>query len=308
MGDLHWRIRILFACALAVTAFHAKAGNVCEFSGQAADIMPAALRIAQIACDEHALWRRPFINAQGRIVRVASMEAEQDLLADGRTPTWRRVAHYWKASGLLDDNVRWEKRQVEAGGSERRNGAFDCVGDAQSWAAKASCRAFLIDVPWSATFVSYVMKTADIPGFVRSSSHSYYIADAASRPNDGPYRLADPNREPPAVGDLLCYLREKNRVSGYPGLIGMLGRASKPFDSHCDIVVGVDLDGDSKLYAIGGNVVQGVTMRKLNLNRRGLLSLPMKQQGDDAKAFEISDEKGYSLNRQDWAALLKLNH
>ena len=87
----------------------------------------------------------------------------------------------------------------------------------------------------------------------------------------------------------------------------MLGRTSKPFDSHCDIVVGVDLDGDSKLYAIGGNVVQGVTMRKLNLNRRGVLSLSMKQDGDDAKAFEIADEKAYSLNRQDWAALLKLN-
>ena len=299
--------RIVFACVLAMASFDVCAEAVCELSGQGANVSPAALRIAQVACDEHALWRRPFINAQGRIVRLASMEAEQDLLADGRTPSWRRVAHYWKASGLLDDNVRWEQRRIEAGGSERRNGASDCVGDAQDWAAKASCRAFLIDVPWSATFVSFVMKTADIPGFVRSSSHSYYIGDAARRPDDGPYRLADPNREPPAVGDLVCYLREKNRVYGYRGLVDRLGRASKPFDSHCDIVVGVDLDGDSKLYAIGGNVVQGVTMRKLNLNRRGLLSLSMKQDGDDAKAFEIADEKRYNLNRQDWAALLKLN-
>ncbi len=301
------KLRIVFACALAMASCDVWAEDVCEFSAQGAKVSPAALRIAQVACDEHALWRRPFINTQGRIVRLASMEAEQDLLADGRTPTWRRVAHYWKASGLLDDNVRWEKRRIEAGGSERRNGASDCVGDAQDWAAKASCRAFLIDVPWSATFVSFVMKTADISGFVRSSSHSYYIGDAARRSDDGPYRLADPSREPPAVGDLLCYLREKNRVYGYRGLIDMLGRASNPFDSHCDIVVGVDVDGDSKLYAIGGNVVQGVTMRKLNLNSRGLLSPSMKQEGDDAKAFEIADEKGYSLNRQDWAALLKLN-
>jgi hypothetical protein len=299
--------RIVFACVLAMASFDVSAEAVCEFSAQGAKVSPAALRIAQVACDEHALWGRPFINAQGRIVRVASMEAEQDLLADGRTPSWRRVAHYWQASGLLDDNVRWEKRRIEAGGSERRNGASDCVGNAQDWAAKAACRAFLIDVPWSATFVSFVMKTADIPGFVRSSSHSYYIGDAARRPDDGPYRLADPIREPPAVGDLLCYLREKNRVYAYRGLVDMLDRSSKAFDSHCDIVVGVDLDGDSKLYAIGGNVVQGVTMRKLNLNRRGLLSLSMKQDGDDAMAFNIADEKAYSLNRQDWAALLKLN-
>lgn len=307
MRHLLWNVPIPLACALAMASFHARAEDVCALSGQGANVSPAALRIAQIACDEHALWRRPFINAQGRIVRVASMEAEQDLLGDGRTPAWRRVAHYWKTSGLLDDNVRWEQRRIEAGGSERRNGASDCAGDAQDWAAKASCRAFLIDVPWSATFVSFVMKTADISGFVLSSSHAYYIGDAARRPEEGPYRLADPSREAPAVGDLLCYLREKNRVYGYRGLIDMLERSSKPFDSHCDIVVGVDVDGDSKLYAIGGNVVQGVTMRKLNLNRRGLLSLPMKQAGDDAKAFEIADEKAYNLNRQDWAALLKLN-
>ncbi len=307
MRNLCWNVRIVFAYALAMTAFHAKAEAVCEFSAQGANASPAALRIAQVACDEHALWRRPFINAQGRIVRLASMEAEKDKLGDDRTPTWRRVAHYWKASGLLDENARWEKRQVDAAGSERRNGASDCVGNAQDWAAKAACRAFLIDVPWSATFVSFVMKTADVSGFAQSSSHSYYIGDARRRPDDGPYRLVDPSREAPAVGDLVCYLREKNRVYGYRGLVDMLDRSSKAFDSHCDIVVGVDLDGDSKLYAIGGNVVQGVTMRKLNLNRRGLLSLSMKQDGDDAKAFEIVDEKGYNLNRQDWAALLKLN-
>lgn len=301
------KLRIGLACALAMVSFHARAETVCEFSAQGANVSPAALGIAQIACDEHALWRRPFINAQGRIVRVASMEAEKDTLGDGRTPTWRRVAHYWKASGLLDDNVRWEQRQIDAGGSGRRNGASDCVGDAQDWAAKASCRAFLVDVPWSATFVSFVMRTADISGFVRSSSHSYYIVDAMRRPDDGPYRLVDPARQPPAVGDLLCYLREKNRVHGYRGLVDHLGRSSKPFDSHCDIVVGVNIDGDSKVYVIGGNVVQGVTMRKLNLNSRGLLSLPMKQDGDDAKAFEVGDEKSYNLNRQDWAALLKLN-
>ena len=307
MRNLCWNVRIVFACALAMASFNAKAEAVCELSGQSANVSPAALRIAQVACDEHALWRRPFINAQGQIVRLASMEAEKDMLGDGRTPTWRRVAHYWKASGLLDENVRWEKRQIDAGGSERRNGASDCVGDSQDWAAKASCRSFLIDVPWSATFVSFVMKTAEISGFIRSSSHFYYIDDAACRPLEGPYRLVDPRREAPAVGDLVCYLREKNRVYGYPGLIAYLDRPAKPFDSHCDIVVGVDIDGDSKLYAIGGNVVQGVTMRKLNLNSRGLLSLAMKQDADDAQAFRIGDEKNYNLNRQDWAALLKLN-
>ena len=299
--------RIVVLAVAAIASFHVEAANVCEFSAQQEKVSPAALRIAQIACDEHALWRKPYINAQGRIVRLAAMEGEKEMLGDGQTPAWRRVAHYWKVSGLLDNNVRWEKTRIEQGGQARRNGASDCVGDAQDWAAKAACRAFLIDVPWSAVFVSHVMKTAEISDFLTSSSHFYYIRDAARRPVDGPYRLVDPTAEKPAVGDLVCYLREKNRVYGYRGLLTYLGGSAGPLDSHCDIVVGVDIDGDSKVYAIGGNVIHGVTMRKLNLNARGLLSLPMEKDGDDARVFEIGDERDYNFNRQDWAALLKFN-
>lgn len=299
--------RIVVLVIAAIASFHVDAANVCEFSSQQEKVSPAALRIVQIACDEHALWRKPYINAQGRIVRLSAMEGEKEMLGDGQTPAWRRVAHYWKISGLLDNNVRWEKTRIEQGGQAKRNGASDCVGDAQDWAAKAACRAFLIDVPWSAVFVSHVMKTAEISDFLISSSHFYYIRDAARRPVDGPYRLVDPSAEKPAVGDLVCYLREKNRVYGYRGLLTYLGGSAGPLDSHCDIVVGVDIDGDSKVYAIGGNVIHGVTMRKLNLNARGLLSLPMEKDGDDARVFEIGDEKDYNFNRQDWAALLKLN-
>lgn len=299
-------LRRMVLAASVMACFQAQAANVCEFSTQEMASSPA-VRIAQIACDEHALWRKPFINAQGRIVRVASMEAEAETLGDGRTLAWRRVVHYWNASGLLDSHVRWEKKQIEQGGDARRNGASDCIGDMPGWTAKASCRAFLVDTPWSAAFVSYVMKTADISDFVLSASHFYYIRDAARRPVVGPYRLVDPAMEKPVVGDMVCYLREKRRAYGYRGLLAYLGSATRPFDSHCDIVVGVNINGDSKLYAIGGNVVQGVTMRKLNLNARGLLSLPMKKDGDDSNAYEIGDEKNYSVNRQDWAALLKLN-
>ncbi len=235
------------------------------------------------------------------------MEGERDMLADGRTSAWRRVLHYWQDTGLLDGNARWEKGQVAQNGDTKRNGASDCAGNTQDWGGKAACRAFLLDVPWSAVFVSYAMKKAEVPEFVFSSSHYYYIRDAAKRPETGPYRLADPLKEKPDVGDLLCYLREKNRVHGYSGLIEILNNAGRPFDSHCDIVVGVDLHGDSKLYTIGGNVVHSVTMRKLNLNARGLLSLQMKKEGDDTTIFDVGREKEFGFNRQDWAALLKLN-
>jgi hypothetical protein len=300
---------MLSAVVLACAAYcgGARGAGVCSFS--VADIGKnlAGIRIAKVACEEHALWRKPFINAQGRIVRLGPMEAERDVLADGVTPAWRRVAGYWRESGLLDGNADWERNRIAGMGDKGRNGASDCAEDTQDWGRKAACRAFLMDVPWSAVFVSYTMKRAGIADFVLSSSHFHYLRDAARNPESGPYRLADPAKEKPEVGDLICYVREKNAIYGHAGLARYLQGPNRKLDSHCDIVVAVDIDGDSKLYAIGGNVVHGVTMRKLNLNARGLLSLPAKKDGDDAKAFEIGDEKYYNLNRQDWAALLKLN-
>ena len=43
---------------------------------------------------------------------------------------------------------------------------------------------------------------------------------------------------------------------------------------HCDIVVSID---NGLLYAVGGNVLQGVTMRTLHVNRNGALwNLPYR--------------------------------
>jgi hypothetical protein len=295
----------VFGCAVYCSA--ARAADVCTFSVADIGKNPVGTRIATVACQEHALWRKPFINAQGRIVRLGPMEAERDALADGVTPAWRRVAGYWRESGLLDDNADWERSRIAGMGDKGSNGASDCVGETQDWRQKAACRAFLLDVPWSAVFVSYTMKRAGIEGFVLSSSHFYYLRDAARNPESGSYRLADPAKEIPEVGDLICYLREKNAVYGYAGLARYLQGSGRKLDSHCDIVVAADLDGDSKLYAIGGNVMQGVTMRKLKLNAQGRLNLPMKRDADAGRAFDPRDESTENMNRQDWAALLKLN-
>ena len=40
---------------------------------------------------------------------------------------------------------------------------------------------------------------------------------------------------------------------------------------HCDIVVAANPGGDGRLYLVGGNVLQGVTMRVLPLNRGGAI-------------------------------------
>ncbi|MBP6750442.1 MAG: DUF2272 domain-containing protein [Xanthomonadaceae bacterium] len=295
--------------ALFCIAFsgHANAAEICAFSVAEMEKNPAGTRIAKVACEEHALWHKPFINAQGRIVRLGPMEAERDALADKTTPAWKRVLWYWRESGLLDRNADWERTRIADKGDTGRNGASDCADDTQDWGQRAACRAFLIDVPWSAVFVSYTMKRAAIADFTLSSSHFYYIRDAARNPETSPYRLADPAKETPEVGDLICYAREKGRVFGYAQFAEYVRGAGDKLDSHCDIVVASNLDRDSKLYAIGGNVMQGVTMRKLTLNARGRLSLPMKRDGDADRAFDPRNESTENMNRQDWVGLLKLN-
>lgn len=296
-----------FALMCIVFSGRALAADVCTFSVDAMEKNPAGTRIAKAACEEHALWRKPFINAQGRIVRLGPMEAERDALADDTTPAWRRVLSYWRESGLLDDNAKWERTRIADKGDKGRNGASDCAADTQDWGQRAACRAFLIDVPWSAVFVSYAMKRAAIDDFVVTSSHFYYMRDAARNPETSPYRLTDPAKETPEVGDLICYAREKDRIFGHAAFAEYVRGSGGKLDAHCDIVVAANLDRDSKLYAIGGNVMQGVTMRKLNLNAQGRLSLPMRREGVAGRAFDPRDESTENMNRQDWVALLKLN-
>jgi hypothetical protein len=71
---------------------------------------------------------------------------------------------------------------------------------------------------------------------------------------------------------------------------------------HCDIVVAID---DGKLYAVGGNVLQGVTMRTLHVNRNGKLwNLPHRT-GVPVVCSPAASQ-ACTFNRQDWVALLKL--
>src|SRR3546814_14190993 len=70
-----------------------------------------------------------------------------------------------------------------------------------------SCRAFVIDTPWSATFVSWVMRRAQVPGFNGSASHVNYVRDAYRDPSGNAYQVANPASARPQPGDLLCYVR-----------------------------------------------------------------------------------------------------
>ncbi len=265
----------------------------CEFADTGAQPTPQRLRIAQAACREHADWYAPFINGQGRVGwkdgRIP-MEAEGkgERLANGNPP-WQRVADYWRRTPAIR-NMRGIP------------GARECEAASGDWRDNAACRAFILDNPWSAAFVSYVMKVAGVEDFGFSQEHIAYIADAYD-PSSAHrrYRLVAPDRERPEIGDLLCYSREP-RIASHRDLIAFLERGGGSLKTHCDIVVGVDLNGDSKLYAIGGNLMQTVMMRKLSLNAKGRFSPPVRDDGP----CRMNLERDCDLNDKAWVALLKL--
>lgn len=247
-----------------------------------------AARVAAIACAENRLWHGPFIDAQGRLARFSVAEAEQAKLADGATPVWRRVATYWREAGL-------------AGAMKGQAGAGECLAVPDASMPPPLCRTFLLDHPWSAAFVSWVMVRAGVPGFRPSPSHVDYVRDAW-RSDGSAYALADPDAAAPAAGDLLCFVRGSGAPFGYEGLRKFFAAGKGSLAMHCDIAVGTSRDG-AYLYLVGGNVLQGVTLRQLPLNHRGAFwSLPRGSTGDCAPG----NESGCSFNRQDWVALLKL--
>ena len=281
-----WRLVVAFL--LAGGASSAAAQGACG-----APLDPAAdagARIAAVACEEHALWYSPFIDHTGRLASMRISESEALRLRDGSTPAWMRVAEYWQRSG-----VRWPPSGLPAGA--------ECMPGARD-AGAALCRVFLIDTPWSAVFVSYVMGRAGIAGFPASARHVDYVREAHGATGSAPYRLVDPHDTAPAVGDLLCFARGSGQVMGHAGFIAWLARTkSEPMAMHCDIVVSA---GDGRARLVGGNVLQGVTMRIIPLNRAGRFWGLAQRTAQQAECTP-SNASDCNFNRQDWVALMKLD-
>jgi hypothetical protein len=290
IARLHRIIPVLsLLAALAFFAGDAVAAGVCAQQAPPTSNSLAA-RVAAIACRENALWYSPFIDAQGRLASITVSEAETARLGDGLTPAWKRVADYWRGSGLL-----W--------GMTGSAGASECGYATNEGYPSPACRAFLVDKPWSAAFVSYVMVQAGVPGFRPSASHVDYVRDAYLHPESSPYTFADPDTTVPTPGDLLCFVRGASPVVGYGGLMAFLGAdPGGGLAMHCDIAVAASPARD-KLYLVGGNVLQGVTLRTLPLNRNGMFwALPRGSNLGCAPG----NEAACSFNRQNWAVLLKL--
>ncbi|RXR03414.1 DUF2272 domain-containing protein [Pseudoxanthomonas composti] len=286
-------MRLLLASLLTMLgslALPAHAGDVCpQLRTQTAAPDPAT-RIAAVACNEHLLWYRPFIDRQGRLARAQVMEAEDTLLEDQATPAWQRVALYWRETGLLS--------RLGVGDTD------SCLAAPLDPAMAPRCRSFVVDYAWSAAFVSWTMQRAGVPGFRLSASHMDYVRDAFRAPERSPFLPVDPALATPAQGDLLCHVRGSGDALGFTGL-QRIAKGRDGLSMHCDIVVAANPGGDSTAYLVGGNVQQAVTMRLLPLNRKGAF-WGLLQRNSGGAPCTPDNEAACNFNRQDWAVLLKL--
>jgi hypothetical protein len=126
-------------------------------------------------------------------------------------------------------------------------------------------------MPWSAAFISWLACEAGLSTaqFQRSGGHIDYVR-AAVRARDGQdgshlfvaYDLAEAT---PGAGDLLCTARGD---STFASIADVRGGNSDSNALHCDLVVKTDAD-KRRLYAIGGNVNQAVTLSVIATDATG---------------------------------------
>lgn len=127
-------------------------------------------------------------------------------------------------------------------------------------------------VPWSAAFISWVACESGLVGlnFRRNEFHTIYIDQAIdtrdgllSGDQSGPFTAYDLWEVLPEVGDLVCRARDSSRFFDIESR--RRERAVSPrAPAHCDFVVQVDTR-NRRVYAIGGNVLNAVSLTMLDL-------------------------------------------
>jgi hypothetical protein len=121
------------------------------------------------------------------------------------------------------------------------------------------------DSAWSATFISWIMRSAGAGDRFRySTQHSVYISqgirDFLSKREAAGYWTVRLKAARPKVGDLVCWSREAG--------VDYDHQKGGSYKGHSDLVVEVMLD---RVLVIGGNVGDSVTQRPLALDGSGFL-------------------------------------
>lgn len=196
--------------------------------GAARSIVPAGPALVEPPAGLPAL--------RANIVRVALQE-------------WER----WARGAIKEDDPRMRAVLEDYW----RTGARAPRSEATWWAS----------VPWSAAFISWVMRKAGAgSAFVYSAGHSYYTYAAKQNRlvnNDNPFKAYRVTEAVPRPGDLVCKSRAGSGATYDTIRPGM--------STHCDIVVGVQ---PGQIATIGGNVSNSVKATTVSTDANGLITTP----------------------------------
>jgi hypothetical protein len=127
--------------------------------------------------------------------------------------------------------------------------------------------------------------------------------EAQGMANPFALRACDLARTPPRVGDLVCHARSDDpEIASFEGIGRLLatrrtGGAALPM--HCDVVAAVDGTG---FDAIGGNVLQSVSLRRLDFAAGTQRLDPSYVHGCGAGTRGCVDRH---MSRQPWSLLLQ---
>ena len=313
-------------------------------------------RIAQTAIEEFTRFGGHQIDSNGRLFRFGLTEAEHEEDDGGDRPArlghlgWWQVMHYWRALFGNDSADKLEARgygdastsadEAQAAALLRTSAgqllhAAEGVSDpaAREILREAALRAAIIDTPWSAAFVSYVIRQSGVAAtaFHFANAHRVYIYDAfatsaAEGTREAGERLyrACPATTRPRPGDLICQQREPALAETSDEAVRERIRAELAGSTdarsvrrtHCEVVAYIDAPA-RKMYTVGGNVNQAVTARKLNLRRDLKFSAAQKghcggpghwtlPQSSANAPLAPSLAKKCSLNDKKWFVLLQL--
>ena len=243
---------------------------------------PAAIAndISRIATDQWGKF------GYGRVKETAA-NAVVDQTEDGGligSLAWDAVYQFWAYTGfdgvltfpydvvmgpsgpkVLHANSR---QNIEAANSKFGPGSVQAK--AMSGAIKRSSASTL---PWSAVFVSSVMKQAGLSPdqFRPAPAHAGYIQAAVDAYGRGKaayaYLPCDPSWIEPRVGDVVCYSRNGSPVRSFNQVLNGVEAAKGAFsyESHCDIVSQVARSPKHVVHTIGGNVGDTVTKTERTL-------------------------------------------
>ena len=196
-----------------------------------------------------------------------------------RTPTVRSSAAGTPSIKALRENIlriakeelaRWHNGQVKELDPRTRKVLQDYWkrGPGLSFSeTELGTKAFQDAHPWSAAFISWVMRKAGAgKAFKYSSSHSVYTRAAKNNrlaDNKNPFKAFRPNEIVPRPGDLICRSRAGSGATYDNIRPGM--------KTHCDIVVDVQ---PKALSVIGGNVSNSVCRRTVHTDDQGRVTEP----------------------------------